>query len=85
MMRQGHQQLTRRPGRVQEETDPVLDPQPAQIARHRDQVIVVDPDDVVRLDQGSQNLGEPPVHPLVPFAIGPFVGGQIDPVVEQGP
>ena len=31
MVRQGHQQLARRPGRVQEEADAVLDPQSAQV------------------------------------------------------
>ncbi|MNQ69036.1 hypothetical protein D3C85_836130 [compost metagenome] len=85
MMRQGHQQLTRRPGRVQEEADAVLHPQTAQVPRHRDHVIVVDPDDVVGLDQRLQHLGEAAVGALIALAVGPLVGRQIDPVVEQGP
>ncbi len=82
---QGDQQLTRRPGRVQEEADPVADAQAAQVPRHRDHVIVVNPDDVVRLDHRRQNLGEPSIHPLIALAVGPFVLGQIDAVMEQRP
>ncbi|MNE72002.1 hypothetical protein D3C80_1679130 [compost metagenome] len=85
VMRQGDQQLTRRPGRVQEEADLVLHPQTAQVPRHRDHVVVMDPDDVVGLDQRLQHLGEAAVGPFIALAVGPLIGGQIDPVVEQGP
>ena len=85
MVRQGHQQLAHRPGRVQEEADPVLHPETPQVPGHGDHVVVVNPEDIVRLDQGSQNLGEPGIGPLIPLAVGPFIGGQVDPVMEQRP
>ena len=85
MAGQGGEHLVRRPGDVQEEADPVLHAQLAQLPGQRDQVVVVHPDQVVGLDQRRQRLGEPPVHPLVALAIGPVVGGQVGAVVEQRP
>jgi hypothetical protein len=83
--RQGHDQLVGRPGDVQEEADAVGDAQPPQLPRHRDQVIVVHPDDVVRLDQRQQGLGEPLVDPVVALAERAVIGGQVDAIVEQRP
>jgi hypothetical protein len=83
--RQGGDQLARRPRHVEEEADRVLDPLPAQVAAERDQVIVLDPDQVAGLDQGREGLGEAAVDPRIALAERPVVGGQVDAVVEQRP
>ena len=82
---QRHQQPARRPGDVEEEADPVLHAALAQLLAERDQMIIVDPDQVVRLDQRRDRLGEALVDPLVAAAEAAVIFGQVDPVVEERP
>ncbi len=85
MERQRDEQVARRPGDVEEEADPVLEAARAQPLAQRDQVVIVDPDDVVGLDQRGDRLGETLVDPLVALAGLALVFGQVDAVVEQRP
>jgi hypothetical protein len=82
---QGDEDLVRGPRHMQEEADPVLHPQLAQLTGQRDQVIVVHPDQVVLADQRAKRLGEPLVHPLIALAVGAVVGGQVGAIVQQRP
>ena len=76
------------PGRernVQEKADLRLDPKLAELLGHRDQVVVVDPDEVVVAHIGKELLREQPVDltiGVVPVAIE---GGEIQAVMKQRP
>ena len=62
-----------------------LDPVLAQLLAQRDQMIIVDPDQVVGLDQRRDRLGEALVDPLVAGAEAAVIFGKVDPVVEERP
>src|SRR3546814_1877929 len=51
----------------------------------RDQVIVVNPEQVVRLDQRDQRVGETGVHPFIAPGKAALELRKIDTIVEQGP
>ena len=83
--RQGDVDLGRRERDVQEEADPALDAEPAQLLPHRDQVVVVHPDQIVVAQIRVELLGEQ----LVDLAVGDvpvaIEAREIEPVVEQRP
>ena len=83
--RQHAREIGRRPGDVEEEPDPVGEAQLAQIGGERDEMVVVDPDHVVRPDE----LGEPPGEELVDAEIAggvaPIEAGEVEPVVAHRP
>ena len=58
MVRQRHQQARGWPGDVQEEAHPVLEAPVAKHLAERDHVIIMNPDDVVRLDQRAGRFGK---------------------------
>ena len=70
---------------MQEEADPALHAEPAQLLAHRDQVVVVHPDQVVVAQIGIKLLGEQ----LVDLAVGhvpvAIEARQVEAVVEQRP
>src|SRR3546814_6368626 len=74
-----------RPGGVEEKTDPVGAPAPPKFPAQRDQVIVVNPEQVVRLDQRDQRVGETGVHPFIAPGKAALELRKIDTIVEQGP
>ena len=85
VIRQGDEQACRRPGDMEEEPDPVRDAARTQTFAERDQVIIVDPDEIVFFDQRRDRFGEGFVDALVPLAGLAFVFGQVQPVMEQRP
>ena len=70
---------------VQEETDRALHAELAQPAAERNQVIVVHPDDVARLEQRRELLRERAIHVLVGFVLLGRVAHAFEEVVEQRP
>src|SRR5215207_978057 len=73
------------PGNVMKVPDRVGDPDGPQLACKRDQVIVVNPDEIVRLDQMRQGIGETPIDPQVARVISPRELGQANPIMHDGP
>ena len=57
----------------------------AQLLAERDQMVIVDPDQIVGLDQRRDRLGEALVDPLVAGAEAAVIFGEVDPVVEERP
>jgi hypothetical protein len=70
---------------MQEKSDPVGDPEFAQLRAQRDEVIVVHPDDVVRTQQRKQRFGEIGVDALVASERGPAELDQAKPVMAERP
>ena len=70
---------------MEEEADPVLEAALAQLLAERDQMVIVDPDQIVRLDQRRDRLGEALVDPLVAAAEAAVIFGEVDPIVEERP
>jgi hypothetical protein len=82
---QGDDKLRRRPGDVEKEAHLPPGAQPLQLRAQRDQVVVLDPDQVARLQQRRERLGEQAVHPVVSDAEAAVVGDKIRPVMAQRP
>ena len=70
---------------MQEEADAAADATLAQQCAKRDQVIVVDPDDVILAQQGRELVGEQCVDLVVGLAGGTVVVDQIQAEVQQRP
>ncbi|MNU89778.1 hypothetical protein D3C71_796280 [compost metagenome] len=85
VVRHGLQQVGRGHRHVQEEADPAADATLAQQRGQRDQVVIVDPDDVVFAQQRGQLFGEQRVDPAVGFAGGAVVVHQVQAEVQQRP
>jgi hypothetical protein len=85
MRRHGAQHLGNRKRNVQEKTDRIGHAQLAQALRERQQVIVVDPDDVVGLEKRLQLLRERRVHAQIARVFLPVVARQIGTIVKRGP
>ena len=85
MHRHGEEHIGRRPGDVQEEADLVLEAHLAQFGGQRDQMVVVDPDDVVRLDQRRQPVGEEAVDAEIAGHFLAAIFGKIQPVMADRP
>ncbi len=79
------QDFRRRERNVKEETDAVADAELAASFGEGNQVIVVDPNDVVRFEQRFQFLRQHRVDPSVTFVLLPVVPRQVDPVVKDRP
>ena len=77
--------IRRRPRDVKEEPDPVLEAQPAKLHRERNEVIIVDPDHVVRPQERSQRLREDAVHPEIAFRFGAVDLKEVQTVMADGP
>ena len=73
------------PGNMQEEADACPHSALAQASRQRNEVVIVDPDDVVWSQKGGDAIGEPFVDRLVADACVALVLGQVEAVVEQRP
>src|SRR5690606_11054984 len=65
MLRHRSHDLRWREGDVQEEADALGAAALAQLRGKRDQMIIVDPDDVIRLQDGKQCIGELAVHTAI--------------------
>jgi hypothetical protein len=83
--RQGREDLGRREGRVQEEAHALPQAELAQLLRERDQVEVVHPDEVVRLQEPRQSRGEARVDVPVDVELRPLEAHQVDAEVQQRP
>jgi hypothetical protein len=70
---------------VEEEPDAVGKAHLAQEQRHRNEMVVVDPDRVVRLQQRREPPGEGLVHAQISGGVFPREAGEIEPVVAHGP
>jgi hypothetical protein len=70
---------------MKEEADAVGMAATAQRVRDRDQVIVMDPDEVVGLDDLFELVGEKIVHPHVSGEITPRELGEIEPKMQDRP
>ena len=82
---QDRQQPTRRPGNMQEETEPIAAAALAQFVAEREQMVILNPHHVVGLEQRRDHVGEARVDPLVTAREIALIFGQIDAVVEQRP
>ena len=85
MVWHGLQQIGRGHRDVQEEPDAAADAALAQHRAERNQVVIVDPDDVVFAQQRRQLVGEQCVDPVVGLAGAAVVVDQIQAEVQQGP
>ena len=70
---------------MEEESDPVGDIMLAQPLAERDQMIIMDPDQIVGLDQRRDGLGEAVVDPLVAGTEAAVIFGEVDAIMEQWP
>ena len=68
---------------MQEKADPVTDAAFPQPLAEREQMIVVHPDQVVRLDQRLQRLGKARIDALIALREAAFELGDVDPVMEE--
>ena len=82
---QGRQHLRRRHRDMKEEADPVGMAAAAQRVRDRDEVIVMDPDQVVGFDDLFEFGREMIVHPHVSGEIAPRELGEIEPEMQDRP
>jgi hypothetical protein len=83
--RHGMEDVRCRPGNVQEEADPVGHTLTAQLGGQRDEMIVVDPDQVVRLDERQEAACKEAVHAEVTGHLAPAIFGKVQPVVADRP
>ena len=83
----GHrgQYIGRRAGNVEEEADRIDAAARPEFARQRHQMIVVNPDDVVLLDDRFELIGEQAVDAHVAALVGARIFLQIDPIVQDRP
>ncbi|VTQ83918.1 Uncharacterised protein [Stenotrophomonas maltophilia] len=83
----GHrlQQVGRRHRDVQEKADAAADAALAQQCAERDQVVVVDPDDVILSQQWRELVGEQRIDLVVGLAGAAVVVDQVQPEVQQWP
>ena len=72
-------------GDMQEEADAVGETALAKLLRDRDQVIVVDPDEVVGLEDLRQLGGEMLVHPEIAGQVAAIELGQVDAIMQHRP
>src|SRR6185312_9190687 len=79
------QQVGRRKGDVQEKADTLAAAALAQLGGEWDQVIIVYPDYVVRLQEGQDGFGESLVDPPVAFQERLAEIDQVEPVMEERP
>ena len=70
---------------MQKKSDRVLDPVFAQLKCQREQVVVVNPDDVGRFDERSEMRSELLVHRDVARIISRFELREIETVMKDGP
>ncbi len=81
----GGEDFRRRKRDMQEEADAVADAQLTAGFGEGNQVVVVDPDDVVGLEQRLELLGQHGVDPPVAVVLLTAVAGQVDAVVKDRP
>ena len=70
---------------MQEKTDPVGVASPPQCVRDRDQVIVVDPDEIVTLDDFLKLGRKVIVDPEIPAEVPERKLGEVEPIVQYRP
>ena len=85
MVRQDAQQLGRRERRVQEEADRLAPAKRTQPLSERDQVIVVHPHQIARVQHRPQRAREGLVDPQIARQVAPGEADQRRPVMEQRP
>ena len=70
---------------MQKIADRILDAAAAKFERHRKQMIVVNPDDVVGLNQRRENVREFRIHRHITRVIARFELRKIETIVEDRP
>src|SRR5690554_356462 len=85
VVRQGGEGLGGREGSVQEKADGVVYAALAQLLRHQEQVIVVDPDQVAGANLLRKLFGEEFVDPAIGFEMRAVILHQVGAVVENRP
>src|SRR5690606_26419729 len=85
VFRHGREYLGRREGDMKEEADPLLAAALTQFSCQRNQVVIVDPDYVLRLENGHQGIGEFGVHTAIAVEEGCLVLHQIQPIMKERP
>ncbi len=85
MLGRGGKDIRRRERDMQKEPDPVSVPPLSQLRCQGEEMVVVDPDQIVRLQERRQRVGEFRVDPLIALHIGGPEIGEIQPVVEDRP
>lgn len=70
---------------MQEETEPIGAAALAQFVAEREQVIILDPNDVIGLQQRRDHVGEARIDPLVAPREVTLIFGQINAEVEERP
>ena len=85
LARDGEQKVRRRAGDMQEEAERILVTARAQFPGERDQVIIVNPDQVVGLEELGELVGEQSVHPEVARKVRPTELRQIHAIVQDRP
>src|SRR3546814_5048194 len=78
-------QAGRRPGDVEEQADPVLQPVRAEPLAQRQEMIILHPDQIFRLDQRDQAVRELLVDALIAHPELILIFGQVDAIVKQRP
>ncbi len=85
VVRQRRENLRRRKWRVEEEPEPVARTQPAQFRGQRDQVEIVDPDQVRRPQQPRERRGKAAVDAPIGLEVGMMILRQVDAKMEERP
>ncbi len=85
MTRQRQKDVGRRTWNVKKEADLVFMSTRAQLLRQRHQVIIVHPNDIVRLEDARYVIGEDPVDALIAAEIAVRIFGEIDAIVQDRP
>ena len=85
VLRNGGHDLRRRQRDVQEEPHALLAAQRPQLGGQWDQVVVVDPYQVVGPQQGGQPVGDQAVDAAIAIDLAPVQVGQVEPVMEHRP
>ena len=70
---------------MQKKADRVLDTELAELQAEHDEMVIVNPNDVARLEQGRDKLREASVDVAVDIKKPSFELGQVEPVVEHWP
>ena len=82
---QGRQELAGRQGRVQKKAHPVADAEPTQFLAERNQMVIMDPDDVVGPQHAGQLSGKVRVDAPIAGVIPALEVDEIDAVVKKRP
>lgn len=73
------------PGDMHEKPDPVPDSKQPQFSGQGDQVIIMDPDQIIGADQRRETFSEKAIDAEITLGVAPAEIGQVNSVMAQGP